>query len=53
MVCVFNSADTPHVLRKVEGNGNVYRVIGDAYVHGLMLVEADGMVGEERDITLV
>jgi hypothetical protein len=32
LVCDFNTATTPHVLRKVEGEEDVYEVIEDAYV---------------------
>ena len=53
LVCVFNSASTPHVLRKVKcREGNVYQAIGDAYVHGLMNGEADDIHIEELDIIL-
>jgi hypothetical protein len=54
VVCVFNHATTPHVLRKVEDReGHVYRVVGDAYVHDFMHGQVDEMDLEERDIVLV
>jgi hypothetical protein len=55
LVCVFNSATTPHVLRKVS-NGSaceVYRIIGDAYVSDLMYGESDVLDIPVQDITLV
>lgn len=53
-VCAFNSASTPHVMRKVADRADeVYRAIGDAYVHGLMNAEADDMNFKEQDITLI
>jgi hypothetical protein len=54
-VCVFNSATTPHVLRKVsgEGVGEVYQIIGDAYVSDLMYGESDSMDIQVQDITLL
>jgi hypothetical protein len=53
-VCAFNSASTPHVLRKVADRAaEVYRAIGDAYVHDLMNAEADNMKFKEQDITLI
>jgi hypothetical protein len=54
MLCVFNSASTPHVLRRVAvRGGEAYLVIGDAYVDGLMLAEADDIEVEDREILLV
>ena len=55
VVCVFNHAVSPHVLRRVEDRVGEARYIfvGDAYVHGLMYEEADSMDLEEVDIVLV
>lgn len=54
LVCVFNNATTPHVLRKADDReGEVYRLVGDAYVHDLMHGEADEIDIEERDIILM
>ncbi|PMD19491.1 HET-domain-containing protein [Hyaloscypha hepaticicola] len=35
LLCVFNGAKVPFVLRKNEGS-KYFRIIGDAYVHGIM-----------------
>jgi hypothetical protein len=47
----------PHVIRKVtEDNRNeteLWKFVGDAYVHGLMNGEADEIDVEERDIVFV
>ncbi|KAF1916067.1 heterokaryon incompatibility protein-domain-containing protein [Ampelomyces quisqualis] len=55
LVCVFNSATTPHVLRKVpnEGAGKVYKIIGDTYVSDLMYGESDSTGISVQDIVLV
>lgn len=56
VLCVFNSASTPHVLRKVascEEVSVVYKLVGDGYVHGLMHGEADALSTHEGDIVLV
>lgn len=54
LVCVFNNAWVPHVLRRANDNGiEKYRFVGDAYVHGLMYGAADEMDLEVRDIILV
>ena len=55
VVCVFNNAVSPHVLRRVEDRDGKARYIfmGDAYVSGLMYEEADNMDVKEVDIVLV
>ncbi|KAF2262434.1 hypothetical protein CC78DRAFT_618494 [Lojkania enalia] len=53
VVCVFNGAHFPHILRVVDKEKNMYRLIGEAYVHGIMNCEVDEMKIEEQDITLV
>ncbi|KAF2022469.1 hypothetical protein EK21DRAFT_119733 [Setomelanomma holmii] len=54
LVCVFNNAWVPHVLRRAnDRESEKYRFVGDAYVHGLMYGAADEMDLEVRDITLV
>jgi hypothetical protein len=55
VACVFNHSPTPHVLRRVENRDGErrYRFVGDAYVHGLMCEESDGMEVEEVDVVLV
>jgi Heterokaryon incompatibility protein (HET) len=35
-ICVFSGSETPHVLRRDEGTGEIYRLVGDAYIHGFM-----------------
>jgi hypothetical protein len=54
VVCVFNNAFVPHVLRRVnDGERDRYRFVGDAYVHGLMYGAADELNLTVREITLV
>ena len=56
VVCVFDGAPTPHVLRKTSEADDAserWRFVGDAYVHDLMDREADAMDVESRDIVLV
>ncbi|KAF3008766.1 hypothetical protein E8E13_010270 [Curvularia kusanoi] len=55
VVCVFNDSVSPYVLRRAEHkDGDVrYKFVGDAYIHGLMYGEADGMNVAEEDILLV
>jgi hypothetical protein len=54
LVCVFNNAWVPHVLRRAsDREGEKYRFVGDAYVHGLMYGAADEMDLEVRNVTLV
>jgi hypothetical protein len=54
VVCVFNNAFVPHVLRRAnDREGERYRFVGDAYVHGLMYGAADEMDLDVREITLV
>ncbi|KAH3969505.1 hypothetical protein HBI56_026640 [Parastagonospora nodorum] len=54
ILCVFNSASTPHVLRRMtDRDDGAYQVIGDAYVDGMMLVEVDAMGIKDQDILLV
>jgi hypothetical protein len=54
LVCVFNHASLPHVIRRVKGTEHGrHKLVGDAYVHGLMYGAADEMDLEVRDITLV
>ncbi|CAO2656553.1 Nn.00g053560.m01.CDS01 [Neocucurbitaria sp. VM-36] len=55
VVCVFNGSPIVHVLRgvsDVDSEKPIWRFVGDAYVHGLMNGEADGMDIEARDIVL-
>jgi hypothetical protein len=47
----------PHVIRRVTGDNEtepeLWKFVGDAYVHGLMKGEADKIDVEERDIVFV
>lgn len=55
-VCLFDGAPCPHVLRSAREGDNVvekWRFVGDAYVHGLMNGEADGIDIDKKDIVLV
>lgn len=61
MLCLFDSSPVFHVLRRAEDRTEgefdnryeTYRLMGDAYVHGLMYGEAEDMDLEERYIVLV
>jgi hypothetical protein len=54
VVCVFNNGFVPHVLRRAnDREGEKYRFVGDAYVHGLMYGAADKMDLNVGEITLV
>ena len=46
LVCVFYGGCVPFILREVEGRG-CYRLIGEAYVYGLMEGEGFRDIGEE------
>lgn len=55
VVCVFNDSVSPFVVRRVdevEGRAR-WKLVGDAYVHGLMHGEADISKMEEEDILLM
>lgn len=55
-VCVFGGAPLVHVVRRTERGGDQvekWRLVGDAYVHGLMYGEANGMDVGERELCLV
>jgi hypothetical protein len=47
----------PHVIRRVsgenEGETELWRFVGDAYVHGLMKGEADVIDVEKKDFVFV
>jgi hypothetical protein len=53
ILCVFNSASTPHILRRMKDRDEAYQVIGDAYVDGMMFAEVDAMGIADQDILLV
>jgi hypothetical protein len=61
MICLFNASPVFHVLRReadrTEGalgdRYETHRLMGDAYVHGWMRGETEGMDFEEREIVLV
>jgi hypothetical protein len=50
-VCILNGARVPFILRPIAGRDSVFRLVGEAYIHGLMQggVEAD----EGCDIIIV
>lgn len=54
-VCVFNNSVSPFVVRKVDvvDGTTRWKLVGDAYVSGLMYREADGLEVEEADVLLV
>jgi hypothetical protein len=55
-VCVFDGADIPHVLRKVNTSGKGkerWRFVGEAFVDGLMYGEADNIDIEGTEFCIV
>jgi hypothetical protein len=59
LICVFHGATTCHVLREAEyrDGQQVYRAIGDAFVHGLMHgkldLESDDLAAQEQDLVII
>ncbi|KAF3043882.1 hypothetical protein E8E11_006143 [Didymella keratinophila] len=55
LVCVLNGSPTPHVIRKPEDReaDERYRLVGDAYVHGLMYGEVEEMGIEARRFVFI
>lgn len=55
VVCIFNGAVTPHVLRKVNGDDSdvTYKLVAAAYVHGMMNGEIQELGLEAKDIHLI
>jgi hypothetical protein len=56
-ICALNGSPVLHVIRRVTGDNEtepeLWKFVGDAYVHGLMKGEADEIDVEERDIVFV
>lgn len=53
VVCIFNGAVTPHVLRKVNGDDGTYKLVAAAYIHGMMNGEIQELGLETEDIHLI
>ena len=53
VVCVFQGAVTPHVLRKVSGHHRTYTLVAAAYVHGVMNGEIEELGLEKDEIHLI
>lgn len=53
VVCIFNGAVTPHVLRKVNGDDGTYKLVAAAYIHGMMNGEILELGLEAEDIHLI
>lgn len=53
VVCIFQGAVTPHILRKVSGNDGTYTLVASAYIHGLMNGEIEELGLEREEIRLV
>jgi hypothetical protein len=57
VICILNHAKSAHVLRKTKDdaytNREVYAVVGQAYVHGMMDGEVEELGVEDMDIVLV
>lgn len=54
VVCVFNLAKVPHILRKVENSSrdSTYTLVGEAYVYDMMDGEVEEFGLEDQDIWL-
>ncbi|KAH7071134.1 hypothetical protein BKA63DRAFT_517379 [Paraphoma chrysanthemicola] len=54
VVSVLNNSPVAHVVRKVtDRDGEVYKFVGDAYVQGLMHVQADNLDVEAKELVFV
>lgn len=53
VVCIFNGAVTPHILRKVSGHDGTYTLVAAAYIHGLMKGEIEELGLEREEIRLI
>ena len=54
VVCILNYACTAHILRPDSAGGSpTYRLVGEAYVHGMMTGQIESLGLEEQDIILV
>ncbi|KAL9619050.1 MAG: hypothetical protein Q9160_006305 [Pyrenula sp. 1 TL-2023] len=54
VVCILNYACTAHILRQAKNEGTEkYKLLGEAYVHGMMTGEIEALDLEEQDIRLV
>jgi hypothetical protein len=53
-ICLFDGARTPYLIRKCESNtsDNVYKLVGEVYLHGAMNGEVDSLGLHSYDITL-
>ncbi|KAI2625605.1 hypothetical protein GGR54DRAFT_507100 [Hypoxylon sp. NC1633] len=56
ILCVFNGSIVAHLIRRKDRGqpgAEVYQLVGEAFVHGMMYGEIDDLDIEEQDITLV
>lgn len=54
MICIFDGAVTPHVLRKANGDcDGTYTLVAAAYIHGVMNGEIERLGLEAKDIILI
>lgn len=53
VVCIFDGAVTPYVLRKVNGDDGTYKPVAAAYIHGMMNGEIQKLRLEAEDIHLI
>lgn len=49
---VFNGAPVPHIIRKREGDGKEYELVGVAYVRGMMHGEVEKLGLDSEEIVL-
>jgi hypothetical protein len=56
-ICALNGSPVPHVIRRVRGDNEngpeLWKFVGDAYVHGLMQGEANEIDVEEKNFVFV
>ncbi|KAI6081693.1 hypothetical protein F4821DRAFT_18625 [Hypoxylon rubiginosum] len=56
ILCIFDGSTTAHLIRrkkKGRPGAEVYQLVGEAFVHGMMYGEINNLDIEEQDITLI
>lgn len=55
-LCIFDGSTTAHLIRRKDSGHDgreVYQLVGEAFVHGMMYGEIEQLGIEEQDITLI
>jgi hypothetical protein len=52
-VVIFDGAKHPHLIRRCPGDREVYQLIGEVYLRGMMRGEVEDLGFESREIVLV